>query len=83
MSFRYKQYKKENLRCFVDTATRRCTSCITTSNKYSLFILEEDQERVQAEKRKKYLELTYSEEQTTQLRRKLLEVKAYKYSYTN
>ena len=42
MAFRCKRCEKENLRCFVDTATSRCASYIAVSNEYSLFIPKKD-----------------------------------------
>jgi hypothetical protein len=57
MSFWCSWYKEKNLRCFVDTATGRCAGCIAVKAKYSLFVSEEDWEKVQAEKREKRLEV--------------------------
>lgn len=57
MSFRCGQCKEKNLRCFVDTATGHCASCIAVKAECSLFVSEEDWEKVQAEKQAKRLEV--------------------------
>ncbi|EMD58067.1 hypothetical protein COCSADRAFT_52455, partial [Bipolaris sorokiniana ND90Pr] len=76
MTFRCKRCEEKNLRCFVDTATRRCAGCISVAAACSLFVSEEEWDKVQAEKRKKRLEIARAEEQTSRLRRELLETEA-------
>ena len=41
-----KRCEEKNLRCFVDTATRRCAGCISVSAKCSLFVSKEEWEKV-------------------------------------
>ena len=83
MTFRCKRCEEKNLRCFVDTVTGRCASCISVSAECSLFVSEEEWEKVEAEKRQKRLEIARAEErqlqaamETARLRRELLEVEA-------
>jgi len=83
MSFRCKRCEEKNLRCFVDTATGRCAGCISVAAECSLFVSEEEWEKVQAEKRKKKLELARAEEDAARIRRELLEVEDREHSYAN
>ncbi|EMD59850.1 hypothetical protein COCSADRAFT_54528, partial [Bipolaris sorokiniana ND90Pr] len=76
MTFRCKRCEEKNLRYFVDTATGRYASCISVTAACSLFVSEEEWDKVQAEKRKKRLEIARAEEQTSRLRRELLETEA-------
>jgi hypothetical protein len=83
MAFRCKRCEEKNLRCFVDTATGRCAGCISVAAECSLFVSEEEWEKVEAEKRQKRLEIARAEErqlqatlETARLRRELLEVEA-------
>ncbi|EMD84688.1 hypothetical protein COCHEDRAFT_1021066 [Bipolaris maydis C5] len=90
MTFRCKRCEEKNLRCFVDTATGRCAGCISVAAACSLFVSEEEWEKVHAEKRKKRLEIARAEErqalaaaeasraaaETSRLRRELLETEA-------
>jgi hypothetical protein len=46
MSFRCKRCEEKNLRCFVDTATGRCAGCISVKAECSLFVSEEEWEKV-------------------------------------
>jgi hypothetical protein len=62
MTFRCKRCEEKNLRCFVDTATGRCAGCISVKAECSLFVSEEEWERVDAEKRRKRLEIARAEE---------------------
>ena len=50
MAFRCKRCEEKNLRCFVDTATGRCAGCILVKAECSLFVSEEEWEKVQREK---------------------------------
>jgi hypothetical protein len=83
MTFRCRRCEEKNLRCFVGTATGRCAGCISVSAECSLFVSEEEWEKVEAEKRQKRLEIARAEErqlqaqmETARLRRELLEVEA-------
>ena len=83
MTFRCKRCEKKNLRCFVDTVSGQCAGCIAVKAECSLFVTEEEWEKVEAEKRQKRLELAHAEErqsqaaaETARLRRELLEVEA-------
>jgi hypothetical protein len=42
IAFCCKRCEEKNLRCFVDTATGRCASCILVKAKCSLFISKEE-----------------------------------------
>jgi hypothetical protein len=42
MPFRCKRCEEKNLRCFVDTASSRCASCILVSATCSLFVTKEE-----------------------------------------
>src|SRR4051812_48255032 len=75
MPFRCVRCEKENLRCFVDTATGHCAGCIAVHAECSLFVPESDWERVQSERRQKELEIARHEEQLARSRRELLEIK--------
>jgi hypothetical protein len=90
MSFCCGRCEEKGLRCFVDTATGRCAGCIAVKATCSLFVLEEDWEKVQLEKRAKELEVAYAEErqalaaaETARLRRELLEVASRERSFAD
>jgi hypothetical protein len=83
MPFRCKRCEEKNLRCFVDTASGRCAGCISVSAACSLFVTEEEWEKVQREKREKRLELARIEEEAARVRRELLEVEAREHSYAD
>ena len=51
MTFRCKRCEEKGLRCFVDTATGRCAGCISVKAECSLFVTEEEWEKVEADKR--------------------------------
>ena len=57
MTFWCKRCEEKNLCCFVDTATGRCAGCISVAAKCSLFVFEEEWEKVQREKRQKQIEI--------------------------
>lgn len=46
ITFYCKRCKEKNLRCFVDTATRRCAGCILVAAACSLFVSKEEWEKV-------------------------------------
>ena len=97
ITFRCKRCEEKNLCYFVDTATRRCASYISVAAACSLFVSKEEQEKVQAKKRKKQLEIARAKErqalaaakascaavETSCLRRKLLETKAQEQEFAN
>ena len=83
MTFRYKRCEEKNLRCFVDTATGRCASCISVKAKCSLLVSEEEWERVQREKQEKRLEVARLKAQLAQSELKLLEAKAQEQLFAN
>ena len=62
ITFYCKRCEEKNLCCFVDTATRRCASCISVAAACSLFVSKEEWEKVQAKKRKKQLEIARAKE---------------------
>jgi hypothetical protein len=88
MDFRCKRCEEKNLRCFVETTTGRCAGCISVSAECSLFVSEEEWEKVQRERREKELEVARAEErqalaaaEASRLRRELLEVKSREHSF--
>lgn len=90
MTFRCKRCEEKNLRCFVDTATGRCAGCISVKAECSLFVSEEEWEKVEAEKRQKRLEIARSEAlldaqraQLSQQKLELLEIEAKERSYAD
>ncbi|EMD84997.1 hypothetical protein COCHEDRAFT_1120378 [Bipolaris maydis C5] len=76
MTFRCKRCEEKNLRCFVDTATGRCAGCISIAASCSLFVSEDEWEKVQAEKRAKRLEVARLKAQLAQSELELLEAEA-------
>lgn len=83
MSFRCGRCEEKNLRCFVDTATGRCAGCIAVKAECSLFVSEEDWEKVQAEKREKRLEVARLEAQLAQRKLELLEAESREREYAD
>ena len=83
MLFRCGQCEEKNLQCFVDTATGRCASCIAVKAECSLFVAEEDWEKVQAEKQAKRLEVARLKAQLAQRELELLEAEAREREYAN
>ncbi|KAB2098833.1 hypothetical protein AG0111_0g12939 [Alternaria gaisen] len=83
MTFRYKRCEEKNLRCFVDTATGRCASCISVKAECSLFVSEEEWEKVQREKREKRLEVARLKAQLAQSELELLEAEAQEQSFAD
>ncbi|EMD67886.1 hypothetical protein COCSADRAFT_32866 [Bipolaris sorokiniana ND90Pr] len=75
-SYRCSRCEEKNLRCFVDTATGRCASCISVKAECSLFVSEEEWEKIQQEREQKELEVARAEEDAARLRCELLEVKS-------
>ena len=90
MTFRCKRCEEKNLRCFVDTATGRCAGCISVKAECSLFVSEEEWEKVEAEKRRQRLALLEAEErqaqaaaETARLRVELARTEALERSYAD
>jgi len=83
MTFRCKRCEEKNFRCFVDTATGRCAGCIAVKAECSLFVSEEEREKVESEKRQKQLEIARLEAQLAQSRLELLEAEARERSYAD
>ncbi|EMD84672.1 hypothetical protein COCHEDRAFT_1021058 [Bipolaris maydis C5] len=69
-SYRCSRCEEKNLRCFVDTATGRCAGCISVKAECSLFVSEEEWEKIQQEREQKELEVA-----------RLLEVKSRERSF--
>jgi hypothetical protein len=67
----------------VDTATGRCASCILVKAKCSLFVSEEEWEKVQREKREKRLKVARLKAQLAQSELELLEAEAQEQSFAN
>ena len=83
MVFRCSRCEEKDLRCFVDTVTGCCASCIAAHAECELFVPEEEWEKVEKEKREKRLELLRVEEESSmvaarvaRLRRELAEVES-------
>jgi hypothetical protein len=88
MDFRCKRCEEKKLRCFVETTSGRCAGCISVGAECSLFVSEEEWEKVQAERERKELEVAQAEErqalaaaEASRLRRELLEVKSRERSF--
>ena len=73
--------KEKGLRCFVDTASGQCAGCIAVKAECSLFVSDEDWEKVQEEKRRKRLEVARLEAQLAQSKVELLEAEAQEHSF--
>lgn len=69
MPFCSKRCEEKNLRYFVDAATGRCAGCTAAHSESSLFVSQEEWEKVEVEKREARLALLRSEAETA--RRKL------------
>ncbi|KAF2743261.1 hypothetical protein M011DRAFT_471428 [Sporormia fimetaria CBS 119925] len=85
MVFRCKRCDEKNLRCFVDTASGRCAGCISVHAECSLFVPEEEWNKVEEEERAKRLELARAEESAAlaasfvaRAKRELLEIESQK-----
>ena len=83
MLFCCKRCEQKNLRCFVNTATGRCAGCISVKAECSLFVPEEEWEKVEKEKEAKRLELARFEEEVAaassaaaRAKRELLEIES-------
>ena len=83
MTFRCKRCEEKNLRCFVDTATGRCAGCISVKAECSLFVSEEEWEKVEADKRQKRLALLRAEAEVARLRLEVAETEALERSYAD
>ena len=66
-SYRCKRCEEKNLRCFLDVATGRCAGCIAVKAECSLFVSEEEWERVQQEREQKEIEVARLRAQRAQL----------------
>ena len=73
MTFRCKRCEEKNLRCFVDTASGQCAGCISVKAECSLFVTEEEWEKVEAEKRQTLLR---AEAEVARLRLEVAETEA-------
>lgn len=76
MVFRCKRCDEKNLRCFVDTATGRCAGCISVAAECSLFVSEEEWEKVEKEKQEKRLAIARIKAQLAQSELELLEIES-------
>ncbi|KAF2741721.1 hypothetical protein M011DRAFT_372110, partial [Sporormia fimetaria CBS 119925] len=74
MTFRCERCEKKKLRCFVDTASGRCAGCIAATAKCSLFVPEEEWERVQREREEKRIELARLKESAALATQEVLRV---------
>ncbi|EOA89994.1 uncharacterized protein SETTUDRAFT_66580, partial [Exserohilum turcica Et28A] len=90
MTFRCKRCEKKNLRCFVDTASGQCASCIAVKAECSLFVTKEEWEKVEAEKRQKRIDIARLRSQRAQLdaqlsqrELELLEIEAQERSFAD
>ena len=76
MVFYCKRCEEKELRCFVDTATGRCASCIAVHAECSLFVSEEEWEKVETEKRETRLALLRVEAEGARLRLELANIES-------
>ena len=76
MVFRCKRCEEKELRCFVDTATGRCAGCIAVHAECSLFVSEEEWEKVETEKRETRLALLRVEAEGARLRLELANIES-------
>ena len=83
MTFRCKRCEEKGLRCFVDTATGRCAGCISVKAECSLFVTEEEWEKVEADKRQKRLALLRAEAEVARLRLEVAKTEALERSYAD
>ena len=81
MPFRCKRCEEKNLRCFVDTVTGRCAGCIAAHSDCSLFVSEEDWEKIEVEKREARLALLRSEAETAKRKLELAEIESREQEY--
>jgi transcription initiation factor TFIIIB Brf1 subunit/transcription initiation factor TFIIB len=81
MPFRCKRCDEKNLRCFVNTATGRCAGCISVYAECSLFVPEEEWEKVEQEEREKRLVLARAEEDVARAKQELLEIRNRKHDF--
>ena len=75
--------KEKGLRCFVDTASGQCAGCIAVKAECSLFVSDEEWEKVQREKRQKRLEIARLKAQLAQTEVELLEAEAREHSFAD
>ena len=75
MEFRCKRCEEKKLRCFVETTTGRCAGCISVGAECSLFVSEEEWEKVREEREERELAVARLEAQLSQQKLELLEVK--------
>ena len=73
--------QEKGLRCFVDTASGQCAGCIAVKAECSLFVSDEEWEKVQQEKRRKRLEIARLKAQLAQSEVELLEAEAQEQSF--
>lgn len=78
MSFRCERCEQKNLRCFVETATGRCAGCISVGANCSLFVPEEEWEKVTRDEEEARLALLRSKADVAALELKLAEVESRK-----
>ena len=83
MTFRCKKCEKENLRCFVDTATGRCAGCIAVHAECSLFVSETEWEKVAKEKREMRLQVAQLKAQLAASEVELLKVESREQEYAS
>jgi len=81
MPFRCARCEEKGLRCFVDTVTGRCAGCIAAHAECSLFVSEEDWEKVEAEKRQARLDLLRAEAEVAAKRLRVAEIESREQEY--
>ncbi|EMD58721.1 hypothetical protein COCSADRAFT_41826 [Bipolaris sorokiniana ND90Pr] len=59
MEFRCKRCEEKKLRYFVETTSGRCASCISVGAKCSLFVSEEEWEKVREEREERELAVAH------------------------
>ncbi|EMD93652.1 hypothetical protein COCHEDRAFT_1096226 [Bipolaris maydis C5] len=81
MDFRCKRCEEKKLRCFVETTSGRCAGCISVGAECSLFVSEEEWEKVREEREERELAVARLEAQLSQQKLELLEVKKRERSF--
>ncbi|KAL6154891.1 hypothetical protein ACJQWK_11944 [Exserohilum turcicum] len=75
--------KEKGLRCFLDEVTGQCASCIAIDAECSIFVSEEEWEKVKQKKRHKRLEIAHLKARLAQSNVELLEAEIQEQSYAH
>ena len=75
--------KEKGLRCFLDEATGQCAGCIAVEAECSIFVSDEEWEKVEQKKRRKRLEIAHLKARLAQSNVELLEAEIQEQSYAH